>query len=154
MNHQCDVTVTLARLNIMMFVCCRAIKAVRAWRTPVGRAPSALPTLRNDFYMVFSCDPRRKEVELEDGGFIVPRLFNAECDCCILLPYARPLAVILEEAVLNANNDGMRLQRPSQARQLCPCHKCRQPHKSSEGQNIKELTPFRCDAMTNVNKCK
>ena len=87
----------------MIFDCCRADEAIATWRAPVGRAPSILPSLRNDFYIVFSCDPGRRAVDFEDGGFIVPRVMR-------LLPYAQPLTVIWEEAVLNANKDGRPLQ--------------------------------------------
>ena len=122
-----DVTVTRERLAerlnsihprdrgsvqvLMIFDCGRANEAIAIWRAPVGRAPSIFPSLRNDFYIVFSCDPGRRAVDFEDGGFIVPRVMR-------LLPYAQPLTECQQGWKAPSATMG-----PAQAWQLCPCHR-------------------------------
>jgi len=53
-------------------------------------------SLRNDFYIIFACDPGRKAIERESGGALIFELVK-------LLPYAKPITAIFDEAARRVN---------------------------------------------------
>lgn len=85
---------------VMIFDCCRVNVESMMWR-----APSILPRLRNDFYIAFSCDPGRRARESATGGKLLKEVLQ-------LLPFARPITEILEEAARRALQSGAVVQRP------------------------------------------
>lgn len=51
--------------------------------------------LRNDFYMIFACDPGRTTLETNGGGELASQLL-------VLLPYAKPISQIFTRAAIRA----------------------------------------------------
>lgn len=73
--------------TILVLDCCRENDADRCWKF---KGTKKLPSLRNDFWILFACDPGRKAVDLPSGGAVLSEFLR-------LLWYAKPINDILQE---------------------------------------------------------
>eukprot|EP00930_Biecheleria_cincta_P069559 TRINITY_DN57288_c0_g1_i1.p1 TRINITY_DN57288_c0_g1~~TRINITY_DN57288_c0_g1_i1.p1 ORF type:complete len:627 (-),score=112.61 TRINITY_DN57288_c0_g1_i1:89-1912(-) len=76
---------------VFIFDCCRENDSSENDNNVTWRSSSIMPSLRKDFYFLFSCDPGRRASERPEGGVIVHAV-------TMLLPYAVPIMKVLEEA--------------------------------------------------------
>lgn len=74
-----------------VFECCRENAEDLCFRSRGRR--NWVRRLRNDFYMIFACDPGRKTWETDVGGELASQLL-------VLLPYARPISQIFTQAAI------------------------------------------------------